>query len=992
MKWFLPLLLLAVPCFAQQQGTPPVEFPIPTHTKGLNTLYSPNRLDPGQATVLRNAYMDDDIGLIKRNGYYLYGTIPGCASPILGGWSYTSLSGTEFHFLQCGGQLYESNGDGTYTALGMAGASTTPLRETNALGYAWFSNGIDNVFYTDGVALSSVTTAPQGQVIGTFQNRVVLANISAGNAFSAGPSSVWLSGFDNGSDYVLPAVAVDTNAVVFGLNGLFDTRSVNCIFGGFKNVLLLWNGGQMWGLYGSGQSSFILNLLSNEVGCIEQGTVQEYNGKLRWLSKRGLEEYNGTNLTSPLISRPIQDQINAIVTSQQKTVSLIHSDGDWAGDNPIFAGAGAPISATILPGSVVPDTWSYVDPITTGTLASVTTSWLFGPVSLLSVSYSSQSFKIAGGGLPAGWTYLYGDVNGDASLGVYNDYANSQDSPSRIYTTAFYANPTWPLTASFQTYYAANTNDNSCSPSDRSATLNQVCAAFKFLRTSDNDYYSLSIESYNKNNNATKDLYLRKFVGGVGSVLALSSVTVSVNTSYAWVVTRSTSGDFVALQNGTEVLAASDGSAVASNSIELDMNKSCTDFAASCGHGLDIVNFISSVAVQPSNVPKFPPSGVFTSQIFDTGFSTPVGGPIYAIGNIPSNTAINFFVRQSSSTQGVWSAWTAVSTGSQIGLNKEFWQYSSTLTTVDQSTTPYLSAVGLMATTTGVLVTTCFNPGASITGWGAFQAFENLAGGGAISFFVSTGDTCGKVEAANANWSAQPSNTFITVATSSYLGVKAIFSVTMATDEPILSGITVNYLSGLGRPAAASVTFHRRYYLAYSTSIVQGAFNDHILAYDMNGVWSQLDDIDASSMFTYGFQWYTGSSRGDGKVFLQDTGQTDGGSYFTFDFQSPDIEFNSPFYLHDLDDLYVEGKGTVDPAVAGTLSVNYYVDGGTTPYSLGGASTLQNERGYFYNRYAFPVTGAPTKVHSLRLEYLNSDQSPLTIHQSMIRFWPELLP
>ena len=244
----------------------------------------------------------------------------------------------------------------------------------------------------------------------------------------------------------------------------------------------------------------------------------------------------------------------------------------------------------------------------------------------------------------------------------------------------------------------------------------------------------------------------------------------------------------------------------------------------------------------------------------------------------------------------------------------------------------------------------------------------------------------------SANWQTQGNNTIIAVATSTYLGVRSLFTIGSATQSLALSGITINYTSGQGRPAAVSVVYNRRYYIAYSTNTTPGSYNDHVLVYDHNGAWSQLDDIYASSMWTYNLKWYTGSSKGDGNVFVQDIGQTDNGNFFTFAYRSPDIEFGSPFQLHDLDDMYVQGKGTPNPTQAGTLNVNYYVDGSTTPYSLGGVSTLGNERRYFYNRHSFQYNNNPTTAHSIRIEYLNSDQSPLTIYQSLLRYWPVSLP
>src|SRR4029077_1079304 len=158
---------------------------------GLTTFDSANRLQNDASPKILNGYLDADKAVVKRNGYQFYGNLPGCTGLVQGGWSYTNLNGIRYSFSFCtsNGQLYETNGDGNYTVLGSTISTINPLHATTALGFEWFSNGVDPVFYTDGVTVTQVPSAPRGQQIGTFQSRIALANAPGFQ------SSAFLSGY-----------------------------------------------------------------------------------------------------------------------------------------------------------------------------------------------------------------------------------------------------------------------------------------------------------------------------------------------------------------------------------------------------------------------------------------------------------------------------------------------------------------------------------------------------------------------------------------------------------------------------------------------------------------------------------------------------------------------------------------------------------------------------------------------------------------------------
>jgi hypothetical protein len=300
-----------------------------------------------------------------------------------------------------------------------------------------------------------------------------------------------------------------------------------------------------------------------------------------------------------------------------------------------------------------------------------------------------------------------------------------------------------------------------------------------------------------------------------------------------------------------------------------------------------------------------------------------------------------------------------------------------------------ISSIGLSASDTGYFITSCFNT-SPIVSWGYFQS-GNDPGNGSVSYSVSTGATCGAVESPTATWTAQTDFNVISVATAAYLGVRVLFSGFPSfapDDQPTLTDITINWQSSAGRPRSASQVFDNRYWLAYTTSTSGTAYNNSVLVFDSEGHWSgPFVGINAASLQTYQRVLYSGSSLGDGTVNIQNTGTNDLGNPILYDFRTPDYELDA-FNTVDLYDLNLEFLA-VPAGYSPNLQVQYYVDQGTTPYSLGTVPLTIGTRGLIYANARFPLNGSPIKAHTLSFELIDDTATPLTFYRSMIRYTPE---
>lgn len=917
----------------------------PNHNGGLVTYYSSNRLTDDQSQTAINVFFDRDSAVVKRSGQQLYGNISGCTSQVRAGGNYLSPAGNAYLFEACGNYVYVSAGNGSFATIGGTISATANVYMKQGLGAEWITDGVDTLWSTNGVTVSSYPAAPLAQYIGIFQGRVVLDNVSGG------VSTVYLSGYNNGSDYSLPAVLVDTSAAIFGLNGLNDGRAGTCVSDGYRDVLILWNHDEMYGLYGSGNSSFILRKLA-EIGCDEQESVQEFDGKLRWLSQYGIYQYDGLN--TQRISDPIKDQILNIIASEPGSLSLIQDQfTDWENGNLAASGPGAQMSDTISEDNVVPGTATFVNTSTMAFVAGTLTNISTNSVGALTLTFSSN--VVLGGNFPSasGWTIPNPAFSGQTFTG-----SNGAVIPG--VGSAVIACPNGEPTCSYANLGATNLQ---CS--------------------------SPSYESY--------ACFFDGVTGNVlGGPIPLSGLNQSINISSLVNVASTVAVGFEygvaqacsSFASNTAFSIKQSPSTGSGVNLVVDSAKTCSGSGGAssyCGGSGQVCTILTISNVRISS---YAPTGTYTSSAFDTTFSTPVMSAVAL--SFSSDSVTTLTVQQENSTNGVsWSAPSTLTNGTTALNSVRYWRYIENFATTSGTHTPVAYGAALAATTTGYFITGCF-PVAPITSWGTLQSL-NTSGNGTLSYAVSTGATCRSVETTTVTWTAQSINTTISVATAAYIGVRVLFngfSSFVSTQQPTLEDITVNWNSAAGRPRTASQVFDNRYWLAFTTNTTPAAANNTVLVYDSMGHWSQFVGINASDFVVYNRVLYAGSSLSDGNILVENTGSSDAGQPILFDFRTPDYELDA-FNTVDLYDLNLE-FGAVSAVYSPNMAVRYYADNGSTPYSLGTVPLVLGSKGLVYGNARFGAsTASPVKVHTVSFELIDDTPTPITFYRSMIRFTPE---
>jgi hypothetical protein len=750
------------------------------------------------------------------------------------------------------------------------------------------------------------------------------------------------------------------------LNGPNDGREVTCIYDGFKNVLILFNEDQMYGLYGNGVNSFVLRLLNNQVGCIEQKTVQEHTGKLRWLSKRGIEEFNGSQVTR--VSYPVQDQVDNIIKTKQKTINVSQSlQSDWLAGNLTVSGQGASMSATISPGDVTPTTWTTIsNNFSSYTLVNISSTASSGALvlSIATTPFVIDNFSDGNYTSNPTWTVTNGSFGVDGH-GLYGQ----TNAVNTITTPSTQSTGTWAFT-----FHCLDSNGAVASrcPNGYLYFGDYLAFDYRFITIDSNNFYAIrGIVTYPSG--VFELIELIKFIGGTKTILGYKGIG-HTNKARTIQIDRDVNHEFKVSVDSVNVITVTDSEYVTSNLVTI------SGPALIPAVGVSLFTYISSIT---NTYSYYNATGTLVSPVFNTYLTTPTWGLFSSsLSSNTANTNITFNVQSATSSNGVWGPYTLQSMDSRIDANqKQYVRFSSSFSTNLTTVTPTFYSATLNASTTGQFITKCFLIDSSVSNWGLFQA-NYISDGGSLSFYVSTGPTCESVTIQTMTWTSQTNNSNITVSTAHYVGVKVAFSLsTGVVQQPKLQDITINYQTNLGRPTAASVVYSDRYWLAYTTSTSLSAYNDNILVYDSYGKFSQLKGINASSLWMYVRQLYSGSAIADGKIYLQDTGDTDNGSSILFTLRTPYYDLDFPGYkLFRLIKSEVAGSSS-------NLDINYYVDNGTTSYSLGSID-LSQDSNWILSKHYFPQDSSPSTARNLAIEYTNTSAYPMKIYRTKIDYYP----
>jgi hypothetical protein len=896
---------------------------------GFISRFSPNKIDPECFQQINNAYLDQDYSILRRNGYAPYNSTPCTGSqPIRGMWSFFGTDGSQYLIMQSSQSMFSSKGDGLCTPItGLNNLSpTAQMSCVQTLGYLWCTDGIDTPFRTNVTSTDTVSQAPLGKYIGAFRNRVLMGSVSGTL------TNVYLSGELNGLDWTLPTVSYSTSPAILRINGINDGLSISCMMGEFQNNYYIGRNYDLYALAGYDLRDFAIRKVSEQIGCMDNNSVQEVNNSLNWLSHRGVESLSGTQIT--WMSYPIDPTIKTIITAAGNSQSqLFTTQADWQNGNLTASGAGAPMSATISPGDVVPSSWSVIENSgaqwSLGTLTNVSTS-------ATSISLSIATNNVSGGTFPPG----------------NSDWICNNNAPTlNACSTGINA----PLSGfSSGGYLCAENSDTGV------LTILGVDSGNNTLFTTNVEPLSVTTVTINIVNLSTPTVYLKFFISDGANTVSLKQSAPTTNGFNYSVIVSST------------------------------WSKSCNGCAA-IGSGpasCSVWEFTNAL------ISSYSATGVFTSTSYTTSLSTPTWGD-FLVSQTTSSSLAATFTTQVSSDGITFDSALVPAIGQKItSAQKKFIKYTASLSTTISTRTPTITSVGLAAETTGYYITPCVTATGN-TAWGVL-AVNGVTNGGSFTFSMSTSAiSCAQViDPKNANWTTVAANSIPSITDSSYTAVRVLFGIDVATQVPTLNDITVQWNAGASRPPVASANYQNRYYMFYTTSTAAGAANDHAVVLDQNQKWVLFDDQRAASADLYLNSLYIGDSQATGTAYLFDSGSSDNNGSYNFSFTTPDLDGGDPVSPKQFSSVYMFIGAPSVTTQGSTLSCNYTINGSTVSYSLGSVSLNEapEQSGYFVAELPFPVN-QPVTANWINLSCSNNGNvGPIRIYGIRMTYRPNVWP
>lgn len=936
----LLIAFLATPC----QG---VEAP-PKYLNtfgGLDIFHDSSKIADTDASALSNVLTDRGF-LEKRPGSELFQTL-------LNGWSvqylqeFISPSKTRYLIAHASSTVYASD-----TSAAFAKISTTTsgynVDCVSAFGKLYCADGYSRPWSWDGTTWTAALTFPICTFLEFADERMYCANTDGND------SRVNASAYGDATNWTVPTTlnADDPNLFTFQRT---DGEGITC----FK--VTPW--GKWVGkkhsthiLKGQDNDTYYKRLVDPSIGCVDDRSVQMVDGWLMWLGLEGVYVWGGSGRPE-LISTDIDPEIKAARQLSSNKANWVNStQADWQAGALDISGPGALVSATIDPGSITPSSWTHTDTsaddFAMGTLLRTTTMYGSNEIkidfSTVAVLYDTFT-TVEKWGFGSGddyWSAFQGagrfnvGRNVLASGAFYspvvsNNYGNWQinfvigQAQSDI-TGGYTGNKEWY-------YFTSDT---------------------KYITTTSG--YALYVDLFDS---WTRQIQLIKIVNGTHSVLASSTAVMTpqhsfddysvYHATYPFTVEVTSSGVFTVALSSVTVFTYTDSS-FARKASNYNLYRAYGNGYLNSTFGYPYSDAGLDVTYLPN---KYESSGTYTSQIFDTLLSTPVGGPLSYSETVPVGSTIAYSVRGSTAGDNTaWTDWALASTTTPGAYRmsyvdgKRYWQYKSDLSTSYSTQTPSIEYVTLTARTTAEYYSEVKYIGTAISSWLTFDANEQ-PDGGSVTYYTRSSDSIFDKRAAAPAWVAQGNHLEVTASTAPYYQWRGTFNVPSGSNTVTINDVTTNWQEGSAVPVASMVWDHRYHLCVMNSSTT--IKNDRCWIYQRNKKWTHFDGPNYSALSIFNNEPLAGSANTDGKILkvMQSGVYNDDGVAIDAYWEGPDMTWDAPNHWKNLTGVWIDAQYQS----GGTLDVGYAVNRGSVFTST--STALDSTAGYVSKRIDNLVDG-----------------------------------
>lgn len=855
-------------------------FPISTFA-GINTDDSPLLLKNGQTPGSQNVRTDEPGGGLEgRQGFAIANT-QSCSDV----WEFPNSNGTRYVICRSTvtNTLIGGQNIGNLNIIISTVSAAFPT-VASVLGDKFFwSNKTDGLSYWTGTSTVAVNSSLKFDNLVTHQGRLW------GSGVPGAERTIYGSALSDGTDFALVATPADDDPTQIVVGGAND-EVLAALYASFQGRLMWFKAHSFGAILGVDRSDFELKTYSDKIGTAYKDSIQDCAGFLRFLGPlRTLWEFDGGQFIK--ISEPID---NLMATFTQGDAN--NRSRSWTTKEDFDRGSNNFTSNAISAGDVKLSLRSDGDTSGTdfgaGTSVNMDTTTFDGELILSknNVNHLNNSFESVTGTCPNNW--LCGGVN----------------------TTAVASGAGGPGVPAPQ--------DGSVDVLMETDTNGLINRGYEFI------VLDVNGDKLYDSGPQTLLIALRNFwdqnVAIVPTSIRGKRVRIAIS-----------AGDFNSNKYGT---VQSTDFFVASGDPFFFYIYHSAQATGNCYVFLDLETGGRSTIG----------NGTFTSRTFDTLISSPAFLPSsYTI--TPNGNDINLYT-QTSSDGSSWNTRLPWTNGSApISPYKEFVRYQVDMATNSTSDgVPFFTDATLNErASSGSIVLDSFSLG-SISQFGSITGNSDTDNGN-ISYVLFTDTDASKtiVNGVPVASSFVASQTITlgqipTLSTQAYAFIASTFSITLATQDPTLNDIQLNWSEGSILRVASGFP-SQRYWLAMA---LNSSSNNRILIYDKNREWQLDSGENAVSMANYNGNWYFSNGSG---IFQMESGYTDNGSSITSFYTTPTFAPSGVDLVSTFANLFV----TTDHSVA-SLATTYQINGTSTNNSLptismSELSGLQNRKLPFAN-------------------------------------------
>ena len=324
-----------------------------------------------------------------------------------------------------------------------------------------------------------------------------------------------------------------------------------------------------------------------------------------------------------------------------------------------------------------------------------------------------------------------------------------------------------------------------------------------------------------------------------------------------------------------------------------------------------------------------PLTGTYTTQCYDTSFSTPTWGPFAVqISSPDASSGVTFQTKVATTCTGSFDAAVAVTSGSRVASGaKEAIELIANFTLNSSTNNPagFTNDV-LSATTTGFFETQCINTTGMSATWGTLNCAEsNVGSGGGVNLFIASATTCGGIQNINGSWTSQANNTAVAISTNASIGIRFQSLLGSATDVAQIDACTLNWVNGTLAPPVFGLYDPQNNSVYWAFSVNQSSFNTRVVKYDLNLSSFYPFSLYSDSLLLFNNNLYFGGSNGG---YWNQYGLTDNDNSAAINgyFKTRDFNCNGPFN----EAIWQDFSFVALNEPSGTITNTWTLDRGTT--------------------------------------------------------------